>query len=140
MTDLVDKLPASAAQRKTELLAQAQLQARSIKQPGERMRLIGRVAEALARPGRKGAGRRRSLARARSLAKEVPPPAYEVPMFAQSLARIDLAGALALVENGKELAKRGDRVNRVFVFDRATARSPTALPRATQPAPNACWA
>ena len=45
MTDLVDKLPASARERKTELLAQALLQARGVKQPGERMRLLGRVAE-----------------------------------------------------------------------------------------------
>ena len=48
LTDLVDKLPAAARDRKAELLAQAQLQVRGIKQPGERIRLIGRVAERLA--------------------------------------------------------------------------------------------
>ncbi len=39
--------------------------------------------------------------------------------LAQSLARVDFDGALALVEKMKGLAKRGDRVDRVFVFDRA---------------------
>ncbi len=59
------------------------------------------------------------LDQGRSLAKEVPAPAYELTTFAEALARIDLKSALALVESTKSLAKRGDRVNRVFVFDRA---------------------
>ncbi len=44
-TDVVGKLPASAGKRKTELLVQAQLQANGVKEPGLRIRLIGRIAE-----------------------------------------------------------------------------------------------
>ena len=117
-TDVVGRLPASAGKRKTELLAQAQLQANNVKQPGMRIRLIARIAEHLLDMG--DAQRAKALLeQGRSLAREVPAPAYEVAAFAPSLARIDLKGALALVENAKSLAKRGDRVNRVFVFDRA---------------------
>jgi Carboxypeptidase regulatory-like domain len=118
LTDLVDKLPASARDRKTGLLAQALLRARGVKQPGERIRLLGRVAERSLELGEKDRAAV-LFAEARALAKEVAPPAYEVPMFAQSLASLDLTGALALVESSKDLARRGDRVNRVFIFDRA---------------------
>ena len=118
LTDLVDKLPATARDRKADLLARVQLQMNSVKQPGERIRIIARVAERWLDLGEK----ERATALfdlGRPLAKEVPAPAYELTMFAQSLARVDLVGALALVENTKALAKRGDRVSRVFVFDRA---------------------
>jgi Carboxypeptidase regulatory-like domain len=118
LTDLVDKLPESARDRKAGLLAQAQLQARSVKQPAERILLISRVAERWLDAGESERARV-MLEEGRSLAKEVPPPAYPVALFAPSLSRIDLAGALALVESTNGLAKRGDRVNRVFVFDRA---------------------
>jgi hypothetical protein len=118
LVDLVEKLRSSTRERKNELLAQALLQARGIKPPGERMRLLGRVAERWLELGEKD--RAVALFReARSLAKEVPPPAYDVAMFAQNLASVDLAAALTLVENAKDVARRGDRVSRVFVFDRA---------------------
>ena len=58
------------------------------------------------------------LVEGRSLAKEVPPPGYEITTFAQVLARVDLPGALEMIEKSKDSARRGDRVNRVFVFDR----------------------
>jgi hypothetical protein len=118
LSELVDKLPAAARDRKADLLARVQLQVNSVKQPGERIRIIARVAERWLDLG--------ELDRAtalfdmgRPLAKDVPAPGYELTTFAQALARIDLAGALALVETTKGLAKRGDRVSRVFVFDRA---------------------
>jgi hypothetical protein len=118
LTGLAEKLPASARERKAELLTQAQLQARAVKQPAERIVLFARLAERWLDLGEK----ERATAlfdEGRALAKEVPPPGYQVAMFAQSLARVDCPGALSLVEQSKGLAKRGDRVNRVFVFDRA---------------------
>ena len=140
LVGLVEKLPPSARERKNELLAQAHLQARGIKPPGERMRLLGRIAEQWLDLGEKD----RAVAlfgEGRALAKEVPPPAYEVPMFAQNLASTDLAAALTLVENAKDVARRGDRVNRVFVFDRAygeiayrvAASDPAGAERSTRP-------
>ena len=118
LTDLAGRLPASAHDRKAKLLGEAQLHARSVKQPGERIRLIARVAERWLDLG----ARERATAllnEGRSLAKEVPSPAYELAMFAESLARIDLPAALELVEKSKTLARRGDRTNRVFIYDRA---------------------
>ncbi len=118
LIDLVDKLPASARKRKVELLAQAALQASGIKQPGQRVNLLGRLADRWLDLGEKDRAAS-TLAEGRALAKEVPAPAYEVVMFAPALARTDLAAALSLIENGKALANRGDRVSRVFIFDRA---------------------
>ncbi len=118
LIDLVDKLPASARERKIELLTQASLQARGIKNPGERIHLLGRLADRWLDLGEKDRAAS-TLAEGRALAKEVPAPAYEVLMFAPALARTDLGAALGLIENGKAVASRGDRVSRVFVFDRA---------------------
>jgi hypothetical protein len=42
-----------------------------------------------------------------------------IPEFAEALARIDLAAALTLIDATCNSAKRDDRVNRVFVFDRS---------------------
>ncbi len=118
LTELADKLPASARDRKADLLAQAQLHGNGVTQPGQRIRVIARVAERWLDLGETTRATA-LLDLGRSLAKEVPAPAYEVTAFAQVLARIDLPGSLTLVENTKSLAKRGDRVDRVFVFDRA---------------------
>ena len=92
LTDLADRLPASDHERKAKLLGQAQLHARSVKQPGQRIRLIARVAERWLDLG----ARERATTlfnEGRSLAKEVPSPGYELTAFAESLARIDLPGA-----------------------------------------------
>ncbi len=118
LTDVFDKLPASARDRKVELLVQAQLQAKSITEPGQKLRLLGRVADRwldLGETDRAGA----LLREGRALAKEVPPPGYEITKFAEPLARVDLPDALALIDAAREMARRGDRVSRVFVFDRA---------------------
>ncbi len=117
LTDVLDKLPVTARTRKVELLAQAQLQAKGVKQPAQKIRLLGRIAERwldLGETDRANA----LLGEGRLLAKDVPPPAYEVTTFAQALARTDLRGALDLIDKTKDSAKRGDRVNRAFVFDR----------------------
>ena len=118
LTRIADRLPASSRDRKVDLLAQAQLQARSIKQPGQRISLIVGVAERWLDLGEKE--RAKGLFdEGRALPKDVAPPGYEITAFAQGLARTDLPAALALIDQAKALAQRGDRVNRVFVFDRA---------------------
>ena len=61
----------------------------------------------------------RCCARGVRSAKQVPPPGYEIVAFAEPLARVDLPAALALIDVAQDSAKRGDRVNRVFIFDRS---------------------
>jgi Carboxypeptidase regulatory-like domain len=118
LTDVFDKLPASARARKVELLAQAQLQASGIKQLAEKLRLLGRIADRWLDLGE--TERAMALLReGRALAKQVPPPGYEIVAFAEPLARVDLPAALALIDVARDSAKRGDRVNRVFIFDRS---------------------
>jgi hypothetical protein len=118
LIDVAHKLPASARARKVDVLAQAQVQAKAIKQPGQKLRLLGRVADSwldLGEPDRA----RPLLDEGRDLTKQIPPPGYEITLFAEALARADLPAALALNDGAKVSAQRGDRVNRVFVFDRS---------------------
>jgi hypothetical protein len=116
--DICDHLPAAAHARRAELLAQVQLQANGSQQPAQKLLVLGRLADHWLDLDE----RDRALAlldQGRALAKDVPPPGYAVAMFAPALARVDLPGALALVDSTQQSARRADRVDRVFVFDRA---------------------
>jgi hypothetical protein len=115
---IFDKLPSQPRARKVEVLAQAQLQAKGIKQPEQKLRMLGRLVDRWLDLGE----RDRALAllnEGKALAKEVPPPGYELTTFAEALARVDLPAALALNDAARDSARRGDRVSRVFVFDRS---------------------
>jgi hypothetical protein len=118
LTQVVDKLRGSDRARKIELLAQAQLQARAVKQPGPKLQLLSLVADRWLDLGEKEHALA-LIAEGRALAKEVPPPGYDITVFAQALARVDFPAALALNASAQSTSSRADRVSRVFVFDRS---------------------
>jgi hypothetical protein len=118
LMSVCDATPASERARKLELLAQAQLQAKAIKEPAGKVRLLGRVADRYLELG-ETASAEPLLREGRALANEVTPPGYERVTFAEALARVDLPAALALIEVAKGDAMRGDSKSRVFVYDRS---------------------
>ena len=107
-------------------------------QPGQKLSVLGRIADRWLDVGETERAEK-LLREGRELAKTIPPPAYEVVAFSESLARVDLTEALALVDAARDKAKRGDRVNRVFVFDRSYGEIAYRLARTTRPRPSACW-
>ena len=132
---VVDKLPASDRARKVELLAQAQLQARAIKQPSQKLLMLGWVAERWLNLGEKD----RALAllgEGRALVKDVPPPGYKIAVYTMALARVDFPAALELNASTRSSSRRADRVDRVSSSTGRTARSRTAWQIRTQPAPS----
>ncbi len=80
LTEVVDKLRGSDRARKVDLLAQAQLQARAIKEPGQKLNMLGWIAERWLDLGEKDRALT-LIGEGRALAKEVPPPGYEIAVI-----------------------------------------------------------
>ena len=101
--DISDAVPASATARarKLELLAQAVLHARNIKEPDKRLAVIGMVVDRWLDLGE--TEKATKLAReGQEIARQLPSAAwagYARGAFAEELAQIDLAAALALTKD-----------------------------------------
>ncbi len=118
LTGVVNKLGGSDRARKVELLAQAQLQARAIKEPGQKLNMLGRVADRWLDLGEKD----RALALIGEGARwprRFPRPDMKSPSSPRRCARVNFPAALALNASARSTSKRADRVDRVFVFDRS---------------------
>ncbi len=135
LIDILDKLPTAARARRSELLAQAQLQAGACKQPRLKLRLIGRLADRWLTLGERNRALN-LLDEGRGLAKKIPPPGYEITAFAEGLALVQLPEALDLIVQVAQppgaATARSDSSSSIA----ATARSQRAWPARTRPVPS----
>jgi hypothetical protein len=115
---VADKLSDTDRARQADLLAEAQLHARAVKEPAQKVLLLGLIAERWLDRGEKERGLA-LIAEARKETRDVPPPGYQIAVFAEALARVDYPAALEMNASARATSRRADRVDRVFVFDRS---------------------